>query len=152
MGTFKLLHLLSVLIWVGGMFFAYVVLRPAIVETLEPPQRLRLWNAVFRRFFIWVWGSIATLLISGTGMIVQFGGITQVAPHVHIMLLLAVIMIGIFAYVYFVRYRQLSTHVTAERWKDAGEQLGQIRKLVAVNLTLGLVTISVVLLGIAYGV
>ena len=152
MGALKLLHLLSVLIWVGGMFFAYVLLRPAIVETLEPPQRLRLWNSVFRRFFIWVWGSIATLLISGTGLIMLYGGLTQVAPHVHIMLLLAMIMIGIFAYVYFVRYRQLSTHVIAERWKDAGEQLGHIRKLVSVNLTLGLLTISVVVLGIAYGV
>ncbi len=152
MGAFKLLHLLSVLIWVGGMFFAYVLLRPAIVETLEPPQRLRLWNAVFRRFFIWVWGTIATLVISGTGLIVLYGGMTQVAPHVHLMLLLAMIMIGVFSYVYFVCYRQLSTYVTAERWKDAGEQLGSIRKLVAVNLTLGLLTISVVVLGMAYGV
>lgn len=152
MGTFKLLHLLSVLIWVGGMFFAYVLLRPAIVETLEPPQRLRLWNAVFRRFFTWVWGAIAALLISGTGLIVLYGGITQVAPHVHIMLQLAMMMIAVLAYVYFVCYRQFATHVTVERWKDAGEKLTSIRKLVAVNLTLGLLTVAVVVLGMAYGV
>jgi uncharacterized membrane protein len=147
MGALKLIHLLSVLIWVGGMFFAYVVLRPAIVETLEPPQRLRLWNAVFRRFFSWVWGAIATLLISGTGLIVMYGGITQAAPHVHIMLLLATIMIGIFSYVYFVSYRQLSAYVTAENWKEAAAQLASIRKLVAANLTLGLLTVCVVAIG-----
>ena len=55
----KLLHLLSVLIWVGGMFFAYMILRPAAVEVLEPPPRLRLWANVFGRFFPWVWASVA---------------------------------------------------------------------------------------------
>ncbi|PIU17095.1 MAG: hypothetical protein COT19_02630, partial [Gallionellales bacterium CG08_land_8_20_14_0_20_59_87] len=51
---FKLIHLLAVLVWVGGMFLAYVVLRPAAVEVLQPPQRLQLWDSVFRRFFNWV--------------------------------------------------------------------------------------------------
>jgi len=37
------LHILGAVIWVGGMFFAYMALRPAIVETLEPPFRLKLW-------------------------------------------------------------------------------------------------------------
>ena len=56
MTLFKLIHHLAALIWVGGMFFAYVALRPAAMEVLDPPQRLRLWDAVFRRFFQWVWG------------------------------------------------------------------------------------------------
>lgn len=51
---YKLIHLLAAIVWVGGMFFAYMVLRPAAVEVLEPPARLRLWNVVFRRFFPWV--------------------------------------------------------------------------------------------------
>ncbi|OHC91238.1 MAG: hypothetical protein A3J87_03600 [Sideroxydans sp. RIFOXYB12_FULL_59_6] len=144
----KLIHLSSVLIWVGGMFFAYVVLRPAAVETLEPPLRLRLWNAVFRRFFTWVWGAIATLLVTGTALIALYGGFTQVGAHVHIMLLLAMIMTGVFSYVYFVCYRQLAAHVTAERWKEAGVQLGKIRQLVGLNLSLGVLTVCVVVFGI----
>lgn len=143
----KLIHLSSVLIWVGGMFFAYIVLRPAAVDMLEPPHRLRLWNAVFRRFFTWVWAGITALLVSGTALIVLYGGFTQVGVHVHIMLLLAMIMIGVFSYVYFVCYRQLSGHVGAERWKEAGEQLGNIRQLVGVNLSLGILTVCVVVFG-----
>ncbi|MFA6063130.1 MAG: CopD family protein [Gallionella sp.] len=143
----KLIHLSSVLIWVGGMFFAYIVLRPAAVEMLEPPHRLRLWNAVFRRFFIWVWAGIAALLGTGTALIVLYGGFTQVGAHVHIMLLLAMLMIAVFSYVYFVCYRQLAGHVAAERWKDAGEQLGKIRQLVGVNLLLGVLTVCVVVFG-----
>ena len=33
-------HILGVTVWVGGMFFAYMALRPASVELLETPERL----------------------------------------------------------------------------------------------------------------
>ena len=72
------LHLLSVVIWVGGMFFAYMALRPAAGSLLEPPVRQTLWVAVFNRFFVWVWISIITLLISGFWMIfAELGGMAN---------------------------------------------------------------------------
>lgn len=145
----KLLHLLSAVIWVGGMFFAYMVLRPAMVEILDPPQRLSLWNDVFRRFFKWVWLSIALLLSSGFYLIHLFGGMTEVAPHVHIMMLLGVAMIAIYSYLYLACYRPFSAQVAIQNWKGAGEILGRIRKLIAVNLTLGILTICVVVIGMA---
>jgi len=149
MALFKLIHLLAALIWVGGMFFAYVVLRPAAVEVLEPPQRLSLWNAVFRRFFPWVCGAVAVLLLSGFCMIYLYGGFAQVPGHVHAMLALGLAMVAIYGYVYFACYRPFSALVAAQRWKDAGEMLGKIRKLIAVNLTLGLLTVCVAVPGVA---
>lgn len=143
----KLTHLLAVLIWVGGMFFAYVVLRPAAVEVLEPPLRLRLWDNVFRRFFVWVWGSVAVILVSGFYMIYLYGGFAQVGHHVHVMLLSGLAMTAIYAYVFYARYRLLSALVAKQSWKEAGEMLGRIRKLIAVNLTLGLLTVGVAVLG-----
>ena len=50
------LHLTGVAVWVGGMFFAWVCLRPVAAVQLQPPARLSLWLAVFARFFPWVWG------------------------------------------------------------------------------------------------
>jgi uncharacterized membrane protein len=132
MAFFKLIHLLAVLIWVGGMFFAYVVLRPAAVEALEPPQRLGLWDAVFRRFFIWVY---------------LFGGMAHVGLHIHIMLTLGLAMMVIYGYVFFACYVPFSLHVAKQRWKEAGGLLGKIRKLIAVNLTLGLLTVCVAVIG-----
>lgn len=143
----KLVHLLAVLIWVGGMFFAYVVLRPAAVEVLEPPLRLRLWDNVFRRFFVWVWGSVAVLLVSGFYMIYLYGGFAQVGHHVHVMLLLGLAMTAIYVYVFYAGYRPHSALVAKQSWKEAGETLGKIRKLIAVNLTLGLLTVCVAVLG-----
>ena len=48
------LHLLGVIVWVGGMFVAYMALRPAAVEVLEPYQRLPLMKRTLDRFFPWV--------------------------------------------------------------------------------------------------
>lgn len=100
MTLFKLIHLVAVLIWVGGMFFAYVVLRPAAVEVLQPPERLRLWSNVFRRFFSWVWGAVAAILASGLYMIYLYGGMSGAPRFVHVMLLLGLIMMGIYGYVF----------------------------------------------------
>jgi uncharacterized membrane protein len=151
MTVFKLIHLLAVIVWVGGMFFAYMVLRPAAVDVLQPPERLRLWDNVFRRFFNWVWVAVCLILATGFYMIYQYGGLAH-APHfVHAMLLLGLVMAGVYGYVFFACYVQLSLHVSRERWKEAGEILAKIRKLVALNLTLGLLTIGVAIIGVAGG-
>lgn len=151
MTLFKLIHLLAVLIWVGGMFFAYMVLRPAAVDVLQPPERLRLWVNVFRRFFNWVWGAIGAILVTGFYMIHLFGGMAHVSHYVHIMLLLGLVMVAVYCYVYFACYVPLTLHVSNERWKEAGEMLGKIRKLVGLNLTLGLVTVCIAVISVAGG-
>jgi uncharacterized membrane protein len=97
MALLNLIHLLAVLIWVGGMFFAHVVLRPAAAETLDPPQRLKLMDAVFRRFFKWVWGAVGAILVTGFYLIFLHGGFAHVAVHVHIMLALGLAMMAITA-------------------------------------------------------
>jgi uncharacterized membrane protein len=84
-------------------------------------------------------------------MIYLFGGMSHVPIHVHIMLLSGLVMTAIYVYVFFACYVPLSLHVSNERWKEAGEILGKIRKLVGVNLTLGLLTVSVAAIGVAGG-
>ena len=147
MAIYKLVHLLAALAWVGGMFFAYVVLRPAAVEVLDPPQRLRLWDSVFRRFFHWVWGAVGILLVSGFYMFILMGGIASVPRHVHIMLALGLAMMAIYGYVFFACYTPFNLHVAKQQWKEAGEMLGRIRKLIALNLTLGLLTVCAAVIG-----
>ncbi len=79
------LHALAAVVWVGGMFFAYMVLRPS-AGPLEPPLRLALWPRVFGRFFPWVWASIAVLLVSGYAMLfLRFGGFAGAGLHIHVM-------------------------------------------------------------------
>lgn len=148
MTYYKFLHLLAVLVWLGGMFFSYFVLRIAAAEILQAPERLRLWNGVFRRFFNWVWASIGVIFITGLYMVYQYGGALHVAHSIQAMLLLGILMAAIFVYVFFACYVPLSLHVDKERWQEAGMLMVKIRKLIAVNLVLGLVTLCVAKLGI----
>lgn len=147
MSFMKLIHLLAIVVWVGGMFFAYVVLRPSAAEVLQPPERLRLWDKVFSRFFNWVWLGIFLVLVSGFYMIYLFGGFASLPLYINLMLLLGLLMILIYVYVFFKCYVQFNMLVAKQAWPAAGAMLGTIRKLVGLNLSIGMLTIAVAIIG-----
>jgi len=138
------LHVLAIVIWVGGMFFAHQVMRPAAVSTLEPTQRLQLWVAGFKRFFPWVWVCIATVLITGFWMFYQF---PKPPIFMHVMLGLGVVMMLIFFHVFFAPYNKLKKAVAGEHWEIGGAALNQIRILVGINTLIGMITIVVATAG-----
>lgn len=143
-GLALLLHVWSAVIWVGGMFFAWMVLRPVAAGQLEAPARLTLWNGVFRRFFPWVFAAIAVLLATGYWMVLFFyGGFGNVGLYVHLMHWSGYAMILIFLHVYFAPTRRLAAAVAATDWPAGGRQLAQIRRLVGINLLLGLAVIAI---------
>jgi uncharacterized membrane protein len=136
------LHALAAVVWVGGMFFAYMVLRPSAAQ-LETPARLQLWQSVFGRFFPWVWASIVVLLASGYAMLfLRFGGLAGAPPHVNVMQATGMLMTLLFLHLFFAPWRRFSRAVVAGAWAEAGISLSQIRLLVATNLVLGLVTVA----------
>jgi len=138
------LHILSAVLWVGGMFFAHQVLRPVAVQQFEPPQRLQLWAQVFTRFFPWVWLSVLVLLITGYWMVFMlFGGMAAVGLHVHIMQGLGWLMVLLYMHLYFAPFRRLKEAVITEQWPEAAKRLNQIRLIVGINLSLGLIVIAV---------
>lgn len=146
MSLYLLLHVLSVVVWVGGMFFAYMALRPVAAAVLEPPLRLTLWAGVFGKFFPWVWASVALILLTGLIMLMKISGAGM--PHyVLAMLALGVVMMLIFAHVFFAPYKKLKRAVSEQNWQAGGAALAQIRMLIGINLSIGLLTIVVVFLG-----
>ena len=154
MGIALTLHILASITWVGGMFFAYMAMRPAAAQILEPPQRLPLWVATFQRFFPWVWASIILLPATGYWMILSpsaFDGFENVRAYVHIMQGLGIAMIAIFLHVFFAPYQRLGRAVTASNWPEAGKQLNQIRQMILINLILGLITIVIATGGAYWG-
>lgn len=138
------LHVVSVVIWVGGMIFAHQFLRPVAARQLEPPQRLSLWVGIFGRFFPIVW--LAVILLPLTGYLLMFrlwGGFADAPVYVHLMNGLGTLMILIFMHVYFAPYQRLKKAVAAQTWPDGGKHLNQIRTLVGVNMSLGLVVVVI---------
>ena len=135
------LHLISVTIWVGGMFFAYFCLRPAAAQLLNPPQRLPLWVATFSRFFKLTAAAVAIVLATGLMMLMQVG--MKFAPvGWHIMLSIGLLMAVIFVYVYAVLYPKLCSQCNTALWPAAAITLNSIRKLVGFNLVLSVITIA----------
>ena len=140
-------HVLGIIVWVGGMFFAHQALRPAAVSTLEPPQRLPLWVATFQRFFPWVWVSIVLVLVSGLWMLTLY---PKAPVFIHIMLGLGIIMMLIYLHVFFAPYKKLKLAVAEQRWPDGAKALNQIRFLIGINLSIGLITVVVAIAGKYY--
>jgi uncharacterized membrane protein len=137
------LHALAAVIWVGGMFFAYMVLRPS-AGPLDPQLRLALWQRVFGRFFPWVGASIAVLLMSGYAMLfLRFGGFAGAGLHIHVMQATGILMMLLFLHLFFVPWRRFSRAVETGALAEAAKELDQIRRIVAINLVLGLLTVTV---------
>ena len=145
MSVARWLHLLGVVVWVGGMFFAYAALRPA-AAALAPPVRLPLMAAAMTRFVAWVAAAIGAIVASGLAMVAMLGGFETVGKYVHVMAGIALAMIGVYVYLAAVPLRELRAGVAVSDWPRAGSAMQRIRHLVAVNLVLGIVVISVAVL------
>ncbi|WP_122846607.1 CopD family protein [Pseudomonas viridiflava] len=142
--TVYTLHLLAALVWVGGMFFAWMVLRPAIIAALEGPSRLKVWVQVFPRFFVWVWAAFIVLPITGIGMIqLNFTSFETAPRYVQIMMGLYVVMVALFLRIHSLQLPELQRAVEAEQWSEGVAALGRIRRLVGINLIIGLAVVVI---------
>jgi len=133
------LHMLGAVVWVGGMFAAYMCLRPA-TGALEPPQRLALWQRFFAKFFPWVWVSVVLLLVSGYWMMVtSFGGFARAPLYINLMQTLGLVMAALFFWLFHGPWMKFKRAVSAQDWRTAGPQLNRIRQIIMINLPLGLI-------------
>jgi uncharacterized membrane protein len=146
MGLAFALHVLAAVVWVGGMFFAYLCLRPSLAEMM-PGERAALWLRVLGRFFAWVLAIVPAMLVTGIGMMLGSGGMAAAGIRVHIMMALGIVMMLLFLHVYFAPFKRLRTAVAGGDVRHAAEQVGMIRKLVAVNLSLGILVVIVATAG-----
>jgi len=141
----KLLHLAAAILWLGGMAFTLLALRPALGSIETPAQRLALLAQALARFFTLVWGCIAVLLGSGLYMLAHAGA--QAAPlGWHVMSAIGTLMMLIFGHLYFAPFRRLRRAVTESDWPEAASQAGLIAKLVSVNFVLGWLAVAAVIL------
>jgi uncharacterized membrane protein len=138
------LHLLGVAVWVGGMVFAHFCLRPALAD-LPPPLRLPLLEAVLTRFFNWVAVAVLVILLSGGFLLTRFGG-GHAAWPLHAMAAIGIVMMLIFGHLRFAMLPRIRRAVLAQQWLEGARAVGSVRRLVAVNLVLGVVVIGVAVL------
>ncbi len=128
------LHIIGVIIWIGGMFYTLFAFRPSLTVLQE--NRLLLVETVMGRFFRFVWLAIVLLLITG-----------GYRAHLHInsvlfdlKLLIYTVMVLIFSYIYFGLFKKLKK-LPAEKKKEV---VDRIVLLIRVNFGLGLLVIFLI--------
>jgi uncharacterized membrane protein len=150
--TLKTIHVLSIVLWIGGMAFAHFFLRPAVAQ-LEASVRLRLMHDVLGRFFQVVLVVSLLTLVSGVWMlgrvakqVVQSGGSFEMPLAWTIMAVLGVVMVAIFMHIRFVLFKRLGQAVAASDWGAGAAAMAQIRRWVAFNLGTGILVLLVSLM------
>lgn len=130
------LHYLATVIWIGGMAFNILVLRPSMI-VLDQNQRPILGTKVLKRFIIFAWLSIAVLILTGIPMAFNRVAIEDIFSTTYGIVLLSkhlvtLIMILIVTWVSFV----LSTKLAPFTPKP-----NTILILVKINLSLGILVL-----------
>ena len=139
-----ILHLVAINVWVGGTFFAIVILGRAI-KNIAAAQQLLLWQLVLERFFIWAWVAVFILLTSGTWMVYSiYGGFDTIPVYIMLMGLIALLMISVFIYIYFFPYQQYKLLVQTNDVDNCIKKLAVIRFAGTINMILGLCVVVVI--------
>lgn len=145
----KLLHLLSIGLWIAGMGFLLLILRPALAD-FEPALRLRVMHGVLRRFMRAVLGASLIALITGFWMLgrsaktlVQAGGTFQMPLSWTLMAVLGTVMVAIYFHIRFALFPRLDRAMAAHDTAGGAAALDAIRRWVTVNFGLGLFVVVV---------
>lgn len=141
--TAEFLHVLAVVLWIGGVFLLDLILAPLLERHVTPQEeRLALLYALFRRFFVWVWGAGAVLVLTGYWVFFQyFGGIHGKSTAVWGMVLLGTSMVLLALYIFFVPFLRMGRKVRKRDWAGAAREARTIRRLSTINLVLAIPTI-----------
>lgn len=140
------LHVLGAMAWVGGMFFALAVLRPGMAF-LDAKLRLALHEQVLRRFFFVIWCVMPAMLLTGIAMQYLFyGGVLPAPWPLRVMTVTGLAMAAIFVAMVRGPWRALRRALARNQTPEAGAAVQRVRRLISVNLALGVLTTIVALL------
>jgi len=147
----KLIHLVAAILWMGGMAFMLLALRPAALAVMDPQSRARLMGAVWQRFFLVVIVSIVALFTTGTNLYTTAfraakaaTGSGSVPLGWNLMLVIGLVMMLIFGHIYFAGFRKFKRAVAAAEWPVAAKAAAQIQTLMVTNFVLGWAAIAAV--------
>jgi uncharacterized membrane protein len=149
----KIVHLLSIVMWVGGMFFAHFCMRP-VALTLPPDVRLPFLRGVLGRFFA-VISVLAPLTVVSGALLVsravrsvrETGASFNTPLEWWLMGALGLLMLLVFVYIRLVLFRRMQRAVDAKNWPVGAAAMNLIRHWVFVNLSIGVAIIVITLMG-----
>lgn len=133
-------HVVAVVVWIGGMSFTSFCLRPASADML-PAQRAPLMVAVLDRFLLQVSIAIVALWASGVAMLLPVG-LAGAPVGWHLMIAIGAVMTLIFAWIRWGVFPVVRRAAGSSDLAGAAAGLERIRLLIAINLGLGILAIA----------
>lgn len=151
----KSIHLLALMVWIGGMFFALFCLRPAL-GLIDGPVRLRFMVQVLGRFLVWVGVAVGLLLLTGVAMwwlamqaaSAQGQRFAMPWPWAA-MVSLGLLMVAVYAHIRWVLFARLCAAAQVPDPAAGAAALAGVRRWVTVNLVIGVLVVLVMRVGLA---
>ena len=91
------IHIVALVVALGGSLFSTFALAPVLAEELEPPARIRVARRIVRRLGAIVLTSLAVLVVTGILNVLFIGGVSILLA---IKLILVIVVIGLALYQY----------------------------------------------------
>ena len=136
------LHILAVIVWLGGLFLCVVSLPGT--RDLDAGIAMSLWHRTLSRFFAWAWVSLLLILATGMGMVfLKFGGFADIPILHQVNRAIGIPAIALQGYLYFGPWRQFRRAMSRHDLTNAQKDIARVRVVMAVILTLGLVATAV---------
>lgn len=139
-------HVLAVVVWVGGMAFTLFMLRPGLAA-LAPPERLGVLARVLARFLPTVGIAILVIALTGGWLMARYDGLGNAPWGVHVMTALGAVMILVYLWLLARVNPRFQAAVRGGDWPAAGALAERIRRWVGVNLVLGVIVIFAGIVG-----
>ncbi len=147
----NLLHLISSVIWIGGLIYVVFVLFPSI-NNLQGLERAKVIGFALRRFSLIAWHCIALLLISGLiraphklmfNITTQYGVILTIK---HLFVILAIISFVLLSIHINKHFKPLLNDYQIELKKDYPQIELKLKFLYSANMIIGITILLIVFL------
>jgi len=148
------LHLVATTVWIGGIAFNILVLRPSL-SVIEPAKRVKLMGTVLKRFIYVAWLSIGVLVFTGIflgrgdpdALLSSNYGIALIIKHAIVVVM--TVIVALVSFVFFPKLKMflseidVKAHDATKLPSELAILLGKIVALVKLNLTLGVIVLLV---------
>ena len=136
------IHIVAVVVALGGSLFSTFALGPVLAEELEPPARLRVARRIVRRLGAIVLTSLAVLVVTGILNVLFIGGVSILLA---VKFILVIVVIGLALYQYGSLGVQIWRLSAAGPSPEVADLLARFRR---VGLTVGSIVWLIVYLSI----
>ena len=138
-GLVLAIHILAVIIWLGGLFFLVVVLGPS-AKSLDAAAAPSFWHRTLSHSLAWGWVSLVAIVGTGVALVfLVFGGYGGHVPNIHrVNMAIGIPAIALYGYTSLMPWRQFGHAARSNDRVVAAKKLHQVRTLLATILVLAL--------------